>query len=99
MEPLLKDIVPAVVTGIAVLVAIFGLVVGIRSGILQRLRFGAFEIELSPRERQQARALIETVTRPDREPIAFETEQLAQYYSQVLAQSKVSFWFSLIFAS
>ena len=31
--------------------------------------------------------------------VPFETEQAAQYYAQILAQSKVSFWFSLTFAS
>jgi hypothetical protein len=31
--------------------------------------------------------------------IPFETEQLESYYSQVLVQSKISFWFSLVFAS
>ncbi|MBF0150595.1 MAG: hypothetical protein HQL84_11175 [Magnetococcales bacterium] len=34
-----------------------------------------------------------------KEDLSFETEQLARYYSQVLAQSKISFWFSLVFAS
>jgi len=29
----------------------------------------------------------------------FETEQLENYYSQVLVQSRISFWFSLVFAS
>ena len=31
--------------------------------------------------------------------ISFEANKLSEYYSQVLSQSKVSFWFSLIFAS
>lgn len=33
------------------------------------------------------------------EPVPFEVEQLTKYYSQILAQSKISFWFSLVFAS
>jgi hypothetical protein len=32
-------------------------------------------------------------------PIPFEVEQLANYYAVTLAQSKISFWFSLVFAS
>lgn len=35
----------------------------------------------------------------EEEEAPFETEQLASYYSQVLTQSKISFWFSLVFAS
>lgn len=31
--------------------------------------------------------------------ISFEAIKLSEYYSQVLSQSKISFWFSLIFAS
>jgi len=33
------------------------------------------------------------------EEIPFEAQKLNDYYSQVLTQSKVSFWFSLLFAS
>jgi hypothetical protein len=33
------------------------------------------------------------------DPIPFEIEQLANYYSVTLGQAKVSFWFSLLFAS
>lgn len=33
------------------------------------------------------------------DPIPFEIEQLANYYSVTLGQAKISFWFSLIFAS
>jgi hypothetical protein len=48
---------------------------------------------------QEAREVIRAVTAPDAERVPFETEQLANYYAQVLAQSKTSFWFSLVFAS
>lgn len=95
----IKDIASNVVTATTVLTAIAVLLVAFRSGVLHRIRFGSLEISASPREREQARALIESVSHPEREPVPFETEQLAQYYSQVLAQSKTSFWFSLIFAS
>ena len=95
----LKEIASAIVTAATVLTAVAVVFVAFRSGILRRLRVGSFEIVASPREREQTRALIESISHPDREPVPFETEQLAQYYSQVLAQSKTSFWFSLIFAS
>ena len=95
----IKDIASNLVTAATVLTALTVLFVAFRSGVLARFKFGSFELVASRRDREQARALIESVSRPDREPVPFETEQLAQYYSQVLAQSKTSFWFSLIFAS
>lgn len=82
----------------AVVVLAF-MLVAFKSGILRRVRFGSFEILASKQERDEARALIERVVAPDREGAPFETEQLAQYYAQVLAQSRTSFWFSLVFAS
>jgi hypothetical protein len=94
----LKDITAWVAASVAAATAIFALSSALRSGLLRRIRLGAFEIEASPREKQEAIALIEAVAGP-RVDVPFETEQLAQYYSQVLAQSKISFWFSLIFAS
>lgn len=66
---------------------------------LSRERLGRSRIEPSEDERQQAKALISAVAAPEKEPVPFETEQLAQYYAQVLAQSKTSFWFSITFAS
>ncbi len=94
----LKDIVAVVASSMAAVTAVAAIAAALRSGLLRRIRLGAFEIEASPGETQQAKALIEAVVRP-REDVPFETEQLAQYYSQVLAHSKISFWFSLIFAS
>lgn len=97
----LKELASTLITGLTVLTALAVFFVAIRSGVLRRLRlgFGSFEFVVTAPERAQARALIDSVTNPDREAVPFETEQLAQYYSQVLAQSKISFWFSLIFAS
>lgn len=83
----------------SILVALAIIIAAMKAGILRRVRFGRFEFEASEKERQQAKALVAAVIAPDREPVPFETEQLAQYYAQVLAQSKISFWFSLLFAS
>jgi hypothetical protein len=83
----------------SILVALAIIIAAMKAGILRRVRFGRFEFEASEKERQQAKALVAAVATPDREPVPFETEQLAQYYAQVLAQSKISFWFSLLFAS
>ena len=95
----LKSILPTFVAGVSILFAIFSIVGALRAGVLQRLRVGSFEIEGSPRERDEARDLIAAVSKVPREDVPFETEQLARYYGQVLGQSRTAFWFSLVFAS
>jgi Cyanobacterial TRADD-N associated 2-Transmembrane domain len=90
LEPL-----SAVIAGLAVLVTLFA---AFRSGAIRRLVIGPVTLERGE-EVDQARALIAAVQHQPAEPIPYETEQLARYYGQVLAQSKMSFWFSLVFAS
>jgi hypothetical protein len=90
LEPL-----SALIAGLAVIVTLFA---AFRSGAIKRLVVGPLTLERGE-EVDQARALIEAVQHRPSEPIPYETEQLARYYGQVLAQSKMSFWFSLVFAS
>ncbi len=94
-----EDLITAATVGLTAMTTAAGLAVAIRSGELKRIRFGSFEIEATTKEKAQARLLLESVSQPDKKELPFEIEQLAGYYAQVLAQSKVSFWFSLIFAS
>ena len=84
---------------IAVMAVIFAVIGAFRSGVLKRVRLGSLEIQGSDAEVRDVEALIAAATSPPGESVPFETEQLARYYAQVLAQSKVSFWFSLVFAS
>ena len=80
------------------LTALLVVIAAFRSGALSRIKFGSFEVVASKQERQDAEALVRSIASASKE-LPFETEQLAKYYAQVLAQSKTSFWFSLIFAS
>lgn len=80
------------------LTALLVVIAAFRSGALSRIKFGSFEVVASKQERQDAEALVRSITSASKD-LPFETEQLAKYYAQVLAQSKTSFWFSLIFAS
>ena len=89
----------ALIALIGVIIALFAIIGAFRAGVLKRIRFGSFELQASEKDTQEARALIQAVTSASGDKVPFETEQLANYYSQVLAQSKVSFWFSLVFAS
>ena len=84
---------------LGVLVALVSVIGAIRAGVLKRIRFGSIEIEASEVEKREVKELIRAVADEEGKRVPFETEQLANYYSQVLAQSKTSFWFSLVFAS
>lgn len=94
-----------VIEPLSVLVALLGVLVtavaAIGSGAFKRLEFGPLKIEGVPQETAKAKELVAALRGQNREDeqIPFETEQLASYYSQVLTQSKTSFWFSLVFAS
>lgn len=99
LSPDVVEIINNVLAGVAASMAAASLFGAFKSGVLRKIKFGGIELEASPKEKDEARALIDVISRPEKEPVPFETEQLAQYYSQVLAQSKISFWFSLIFAS
>jgi hypothetical protein len=87
------------IVAVSVVLALFAILGAIRSGVLKRVRFGSFELQASEQETQQVRELIRSVSAADADKMPFETEQLASYYAQVLAQSRISFWFSLVFAS
>ncbi|MFL6333494.1 MAG: TRADD-N-associated membrane domain-containing protein [Pyrinomonadaceae bacterium] len=83
---------------LAIAGALLSVIGAFRAGIFKKIVLGPISFEASPKEVSEAKAIIEVVTTPT-EAIPFETEQLARYYAQVLAQSKISFWFSLVFAS
>jgi len=94
------EIVPIVVSAIAGVAAAASIAGALKEGVLKKLRFGSFEIETnSPEVRAFKRALEQANQQPQRQALPFEVEQLANYYAQILSQSKVAFWFSLIFAS
>jgi hypothetical protein len=82
----------------AVAAALVSVIGAFRAGILKKIVFGPISLEASSKEVSETKALIEAVAAPT-EAVPFETEQLARYYAQVLAQAKISFWFSLVFAS
>ena len=102
MQDLLKifsgysDVAITAISIVAVLVSVLG---AFKSGALNHIKLGSLEVKGGTIEKIEVVDFIRSVTTSDSEKIPFETEQLANYYSQVLAQSKVSFWFSLVFAS
>lgn len=95
---MIANTIPDLVGVVSVLIALFAVIGAFRSGALTRVKFGSFEVQASKQDKLDAESLIKSATASGAE-IPFETEQLANYYAQVLAQSKTSFWFSLIFAA
>ncbi len=86
------------ITVMGIVIAVGAVIGAFRAGILRSIKVGSLEIKASEGEVRQAREVIRAVTAPDAEGTPFETEQLASCYAQVLAQSRTSFWFSLVFA-
>ena len=95
----LPDLLLLVVSIAAGLGSILG---AMRSGVLRKVRLGSIELE-APDESAIAYRRGQEAVREERVvndvDVPFESQQLSKYYSQVLGQSRVSFWFSLIFAS
>lgn len=95
----IKELVAVIAASISVAIAATAIVGAFKAGVLRKVRFGAFEMEASLNEVQVFSEVLELRDTKKTKDVPFEIEQLTKYYSQILAQSKVSFWFSLIFAS
>lgn len=98
MTDTLVNIIEPLSAVIALLGVVVSIVAAIRDGVLKRLVIGPFTLESSSDDVKEAKALIEAVRSRPGEETPFETKQLARHYAQVLAQSKTSFWSSLVFA-
>ena len=86
-----------IVAAMAALVSVLG---AVKSGAVKRIRFGNLELASGKDQDKEVEALEASIRQSlNKEQIPFEVEQLTNYYSQILAQSKISFWFSLVFAS
>jgi hypothetical protein len=94
-----KELIGAIAASVSVAIAFTAIAGAFRAGVLKKLKFGGFELEAPPREIQIFREALEKRGTEAAKEIPFEIEQLTNYYTQILGQSKVSFWFSLIFAS
>lgn len=86
------------VTAVTGLVSILAVTGAFRSGALTKIRLGSLEIAAEAGERERLEKVFEGAVR-QQDDVPFEVEQLTNYYSQILSQSKISFWFSLVFAS
>ncbi|WP_411132284.1 hypothetical protein AAFX34_15765 [Vibrio vulnificus] len=95
---LINEVAQYAITGISVVFSVFSIIGAFESGALTKVRLGQFEIAADDSDKQRIRTSIEQSVSGKSE-VPFEVEQLTNYYSQVLSQSKIAFWFSLVFAS
>lgn len=93
-----QNFIGIIAMAIAAIATVASIAGAFRAGVLKRIRFGSIEIEAPSEEAKKLREALQVSVKEGKE-IPFEIEQLTNYYSQILAQSKISFWFSLIFAS
>ncbi len=94
----LQDLLGIIATAITVIATVASVLGALKAGVLRRIRIGSLEIEAPSEEARKLQDAIRASV-PAGKDIPFEIEQLTNYYSQILTQSKISFWFSLIFAS
>lgn len=99
MSIYVQDVVGIITVTVAIAGALLSISGAFRSGIFKRIRLGSLEFEASDKDYLIFKEGLSAQAGKDQKEIPFEIEQLANYYSQILSQSKISFWFSLIFAS
>lgn len=96
-----ERILPNLSAALAVSFALVVVAAALKAGVLRTLRFkaGGLHLELTPADIAEGRKFVGQTLATETRGAPYETEQLARYYGLVLAQSKISFWFSLLFAS
>jgi len=82
---------------LSMLAALITLVLAFKSGALKEFQLGALKIKASEKSVTEHVNMLQSVAASE-SGLQFETQQLAKYYGEVLAQSRLSFWFSLTFA-
>lgn len=95
----LENIISYVSLALGVLGALTAIYWLAKSGTATKIKLGSFAIETKPNDQKTYSELIESVKKGGSEDLPFEIEQLAKYYTQILHQTKISFWFSLVFAT
>ncbi|MCD6003834.1 hypothetical protein K7H08_03165 [Halomonas sp. IOP_6] len=99
MSILDQEFIGSILAGITASIAAASLYGALKAGVLRKIRLGSFEIEGNNSDVIELKRAFAEAAGSETKEVPFEIEQLANYYSQILAQSKISFWFSLIFAS
>jgi len=98
MSLVINDIIGVISVGVAVSALATAIAGALRAGVLKRVHIAGLELETPSDEARKLHKELKASISKGKD-IPFEIEQLANYYTQILAQSKISFWFSLIFAS
>ncbi|GAA5022045.1 hypothetical protein GCM10011506_01680 [Marivirga lumbricoides] len=99
MESLTKTLIETLSLILPIVAVLFSALGLIRFGQVRKFKFGNFVIEGDGTTKRDYDDLIKSLRSDSKNDLPFEIEQLAKYYTQILYQTKVSFWFSIIFAS
>jgi uncharacterized membrane protein len=99
MEKFSTDIIQLVSILAAILAVVVGLYQLIKTTAKFKLKFGNISIESDKTQKQNYDEIISSFRLAKGNELPFEIEQLAKYYTQILYQNKVSFWFSIVFAA
>lgn len=92
----------------SILVAIISIIGAFKAGVFKKLRFDHLDIGMNEKKILEDKRLVQSFqvmkalndeSIEEKQTTSYELEELAKYYAQILEQSKISFWFSLIFAS
>ena len=101
------DLVKVLSSSTGLVLSVLGLIIALLTYFRRgRLKVGNLEVDFNPKESLQKGFNIEIkgqheniVEKPALEPAERQYKILSEYHAQGLAQSKISFWFSLVFAS
>ena len=83
---------------IAILAVIFALILLIKTGMIKRTKLFGFTPGINAESIRNIAEIIDSIKKGETKEIPFEIEQFAKYYTQILYQMEVSFWFSMIFS-
>lgn len=95
----IQELLGTFAASIAIAIAFASIAGAFKSGVFKKIRLGSLEFEASDKDYVIFKEGLTHREDKSEKEVPFEIEQLANYYSQILSQSKISFWFSLIFAS
>lgn len=100
----IDSLVKVISSSMGLVLAVVGLIIAFLTYARRgRLKVGQFEVEFNPREavQKEANRLIHQLGDETKglDPAERQYKLLSEYHAQGLAQSKISFWFSLVFAS
>ncbi|XOF33525.1 MAG: TRADD-N-associated membrane domain-containing protein [Candidatus Electrothrix sp. YB6] len=100
----MNNLITTLSSSVALLLSVLGLVVVVLTYLRRgRIKFGQFQLEFAKEQIHAGGDIhihqLQSTEEIPEEPAHRQYSLMQQYHSQGLAQAKISFWFSLVFAS